>query len=65
MHNLLLATISEKDRLKKSREKVATPFSSLKPYGSCLLPRKPEFCSDLAQNLIQIPYLNDAFDNIL
>ena len=43
MHNLLLATIDEKDRLKKSREKVATPFSPLKPYGSCLLPRKPEF----------------------
>ena len=65
MHNLLLATINEKDRLKKSREKVAIPFSPLKPYGSCLLPRKPEFWSDLAQNLIQIPYPNDAFDNIL
>ena len=43
MHNLLLATIiNEKDRLKKSREKVATPFSPFKPYGNCLLPWKPE-----------------------
>ena len=30
MHNLLLATINEKDRLKKSREKVVIPFSPIK-----------------------------------
>ena len=34
MHNLLLATINEKDRLKKSREKVAIPFSPLNPMGA-------------------------------
>ena len=34
MHNFLLATINEKDRLKKSREKVATPFPHLNPMGA-------------------------------
>ena len=55
----------EKDPIKNSRENVATPFSPLLPYGSYLLPWKPEFCSDLAQNLMQaFPYPNDASDKI-
>ena len=37
----------------------------IKPYGSYLLPWKPEFWSDLAQNLMQpIPQPNDALDEI-
>ena len=54
----------EKDPIKNSRENVATPFSSLWPYGS-YLPWKPEFLSDLAQNLMQaFPHPNDASDKI-
>ena len=35
------------------------------PIGSYLLPWKPEFWSDLAQNLMQpFPLLNDALDKI-
>ena len=35
------------------------------PIGSYLLPWKPEFQSDLAQNLMQpFPLLNDALDKI-
>ena len=42
------------------------PIVSLWPvYGSYLLPWKPEFQSDLAQNLMQpFPLLNDALDKI-
>ena len=40
-------------------------FFPLKVYGNYLLPWKPEFQSDLAQNLMQhFPYPNDASDNI-
>ena len=53
----------EKDRMKNRREKVATPFFT--HYGSYMLPWKPEFWSDLAQNLMA-PFLNpnDASDKI-
>ena len=55
----------EKDPIKNSRENVATPFSPLQPYGSYLLPWKPEFWPDLAQNLMQaFPHPNDASDKI-
>ena len=55
----------EKDPIKNSRENVATPFSPLWPYGSYLLPWKPEFWSDLAQNLMQaFHHPNDASDKI-
>ena len=55
----------EKDPIKNSRENMATPFSPLKPYGSYLLPWKPEFWSDLAQNLTQdFPHPNNASDKI-
>ena len=40
-------------------------FFPLIVYGSYLLPWKPEFQSDLAQNLMQpFPLLNDALDKI-
>ena len=55
----------EKDRMKNRREKVETPFSPLQPYGRFLLPWKPEFWSDLIQNIIQpFPQPNDASDKI-
>ena len=42
MH-VLVTCKHEKDRIKNHREKEATPFSPLKPYGNYLLPRKLEF----------------------
>ena len=55
----------KKDPIKNSRENVMTPFSPLQPYGSYLLPWKPEFWSDLHQNLMQpFPHPNDASDKI-
>ena len=50
---------------KNRLEKVETPFSPLQPYGSFLLPWKPEFWSDLIQNQMQLfPQPNDASDKI-
>ena len=44
---------------------VFTTFSPLLPYGSYPLPWKPEFQSDLVQNLMQpFPHPNDASDKI-
>ena len=55
----------EEDPIKNLWENVMTPFFPLVPYGSYLLPRKPEFWSDLAQNLMQpFPHPNDASDKI-
>ena len=49
----------------KSQENVVMPFSQLQPYGSYLLPCKPEFRSDLTLNLKQpFPHPNDASDKI-
>ena len=42
MH-IIIACKYEKDLMKNSGEKVETPFSPLQPYGSFLLPWKPEF----------------------
>ena len=56
----------EKDWMKNSREKVATLFSPLWPYGSYLLPWKPvlkPICTNIKCNLSPRP--NDASDKIL
>ena len=46
-------------------KKIFFMFFPLQVYGSYLLPWKPEFLSDLAQNLTQpFPLLNDALDKI-
>ena len=51
--------------MKNGRARVLTKFSPLEPYGSYMLPWKPQFWSDLAQNLMQpIPHPNDALDEI-
>ena len=50
---------------KTGKKKWRTPFSPLQPYGSFLLPWKPEFWSDLIQNQMQpSPQPNDASDKI-
>ena len=55
----------KKDPIKNSRENVMTPFSPLLHYASYPLPWKPEFWSDLHQNLMQsFPHLNDASDKL-
>ena len=55
----------KKDPIKNCRENVMTLFSPLQPYGSYPLPWKPEFWSDLHQNLMQpFPHPNDASDKI-
>ena len=53
----------EEDPIKNEGASVFTTFSPLLPYGSYRLPWKPEFQSDLVQNLIQpYPLPNDASD---
>ena len=55
----------EEDRIENEGARVDITFSPLKPYGSYLLPLKPEFQSYLVQNLMQsIPHPNDASDKI-
>ena len=47
------------------REEDFFMFFPLSVYGSYMLPWKPEFQSDLAQNLMQpFPLLNDTLDKI-
>ena len=51
--------------MKNGRARVLTRFSPLQPYGSYLLPWKPDFWSNLAQKLMQpIPHPNDDLDEI-
>ena len=55
----------EEDPIKNEGATVFTTFSPLYLYGSYPLPWKPEFQSDLAQNLMQpFSYPNDASDKI-
>ena len=55
----------EKDPIKSIRENMMTSFFPLQLYGSYLLPWKPEFWSDLDQNLLKpFPHPNDASDKI-
>ena len=55
----------EEDPIKSEGARVLTRFSPLRPYGSYLLPWKPEFRSNLAKNLMQpFPHPTDASDKI-
>ena len=54
-----------KDQIKNNQEKVETSFSPLQANRDFLLPRKPEFWSNLSQNLMQpFPHPNDATHKI-
>ena len=56
---------NKEEPIKNEGARVVTRFSQIRPYGSYLLPWKPEFWFDLAQNLMQpIPYSNNALDGI-
>ena len=56
----------KKNRIKRNREKVATPFSPLYVDGGFLLPWTPEFLSNLSQNIVQpFPTPSDATHKIL
>ena len=62
---VLITCKYEEDPIKNEGARVDTTFSPLQPYGSYLLPWKPEFRSYLVQNLMQsIPHPNDASDKI-
>ena len=62
--DLLVTCMYEEDPIKNEGARVFTTFSTLN-YGSYPLPWKPEFKSDLAQNLLQLsPLPNDASDKI-
>ena len=64
-HYTLLHTKYERSGTCGFREEDFFMSFPLKVYGSYLLPWKPEFQSDLAQNLMQpFPLLNDALDKI-
>ena len=64
-HYTLLHTKYERSGTCGFGEKDFFMFFPLYVYGSYLLPWKPEFQSDLAQNLMQrFPLLNDALDKI-
>ena len=57
--------IKKKKKKKKKREKVETSFSPLKVNGGFLLSWKPEFGSNLPQNLMQpFPHPSDATHKI-
>ena len=59
MHALITCKY-KKDRIKNNQEKVETSFSHY-VNGGFLLPWKPEFWSNLPQNLMQpFPHPNDA-----
>ena len=53
MH-VLVTCKYKKDRIKNNREKVETSFSHYKSNGGFLLPWKPEFWSNLPQNIMQL-----------
>ena len=64
MHVLVICKY-KKDRIKSNREKVETPFSPLYVSGGFLLPWKPEFWSNLPQNLMQpFPHPSNATHKI-
>ena len=64
-HYLLLHTKYESSGPCGFGEEDIFMFFPLEVYGSYLLPWKPEFQSDLTQNLMQpFPLLNDALDKI-
>ena len=65
MH-ILVTCMYKKDQIKNNREKVETSFSPLQVNGGFLLPWKPEFWSNLPQNIMQ-PYLHpsDATQNLI
>ena len=63
--DVLVTCKYEEDPIKNEGARVDTTFYPLKPYGSYLLPWRPEFQSYLVQNLMQsIPHPNDASDKI-
>ena len=63
---VLVSCKNKEEQIKNEGARVVTRFSQLLPYGSYLLPWKPEFWSDLTQNLMQsVPHPNDASDEIL
>ena len=64
-HYTLLHTKYERSGTCDFGEEDFLCFSHCKSIGSYLLPWKPEFQSDLAQNLMQsFPLLNDDVDKI-
>ena len=64
MH-VLVSCKYKKDRIKSNREKLETSFSPLQVNGGFLLPRKPEFWSNLPHNLMQpFPHHSDATHKI-
>ena len=64
MH-VLITCKYKKDRIKKKQEKVETSFIPLYVNGGFLLPWKPEFWSNLPQNLMQpFPHPIDATHKI-
>ena len=63
--DVLVTCKYEEDPIKNEGARVDTTFSPLYPYGSYPLPWKPEFRSNLVQNLMQsIPHPNDTSDKI-
>ena len=64
MHVLITCKFKN-DRIKNNREKVETSFFPLKVNRGFLLPWKPEFWSNLPQNLmLPFPHPNDATHKI-
>ena len=64
MH-VLVTCKYKKDPIKNNREKVETSFFPLLVNGGFLLPWKPEFWSNLPQNLMQpFPHSSDATHKI-
>ena len=62
---VLVTCKNKEEPIKNEGVKVVTRFSPLKSYGSYLLPWKPEFWSDLAQNLMEsILHPNNVSDEI-
>ena len=63
--DILVTCKYEEDLMKNVGARMFTTFSPLYPYGSYPLLWKPEFQSDLAQNLMQpFSHPNDVSDEI-
>ena len=63
--DVLVTCKYEEDPIKNEGARVDTTFSPLLHYGTYPLPWTSEFCSDLAQNLMQpSPHPNDVSDKI-